>query len=465
MATGSIPQEATSPELRPLVDTVREAMERLRVPGVAVGILHEGREHLAGLGVTNVDHPLPVDPDTLFQIGSTTKTVTGTAAMRLVEMGKLSLEEPIRRYLPELRLADATVAERVTLRHVFTHTGGWVGDFFDDVGAGDDALSRIVARMAEQRQLTPLGEVWSYNNAGFYLAGRVIEVVSGKPYEAAAQELVLGPLGMSSSYFFAADVITHRFAVGHRVGDEGPFVLRPWALPRAANAVGGIVSSARDQLRYARFHLGDGTAEDGTRVLSREAMAMMQSPLASAGNQADAIGITWMLRDLNGTRLVGHGGATHGQLSAFQMVPERQFAIAVLTNADRGAELHRHVVTWALRHYLGLADPEPVLREMPGEALTPYVGRYAAALSEVRLSAREGTLVAQVIPRGGFPTPETPPPPAQPPTRLGFVGEDRVIALDPPFTGLRGEFLRGPSGHIAWLRFGGRIAARESPSP
>lgn len=193
-----------------------------RVPGVSIGVHYDEEDHTAGFGITNVNHPLPVTEDTLFQIGSTSKTVCATAAMRLVEQGKLDLDRPIRAYLPGLTLADETVAANVTLRHLFNHTGGWVGDFFEDSGAGDDALAKISANMAHLAQLTPLGEVFSYNNAGFYLAGRVIETVAGKPYEAVARELVLEPLGMSRSFFFAREVITDRVVVGHRVGENGP---------------------------------------------------------------------------------------------------------------------------------------------------------------------------------------------------------------------------------------------------
>ena len=106
-------------------ELIKQEMARLHVPGVAVGVYAAGQEFLAGFGVTSVDHPLPVDADTLFQIGSTTKTLTATAVMRLVEAGKLDLEAPIRTYLPDLRLRSEETAAHVTLRHLFTHTGGW----------------------------------------------------------------------------------------------------------------------------------------------------------------------------------------------------------------------------------------------------------------------------------------------------------------------------------------------------
>ncbi len=210
-----------------ICDQVFEGMDRLPIPGVVVGVLLHDQEWIAGLGVTSVEHPLPVTGATLFQVGSITKTFTATAIMRLVEMGKLDLDEPVRRVLPELKLADESVAERVTLRHLLTHTGGWVGDYFNDFGPCDDALARMVAELAKLEQLTPLGEVWSYNNAGFNIAGRVVEVATGRPYEQALHDLVLDPLGLKNTYFFAEDVITHRFAAGHTVVDRQPKVARP----------------------------------------------------------------------------------------------------------------------------------------------------------------------------------------------------------------------------------------------
>ncbi|MCW3055058.1 MAG: penicillin-binding protein beta-lactamase class, partial [Chthonomonadales bacterium] len=271
-------QESGDPKYRELCAQVARDMERLHVPGAVVGVLFEGKEQIRGFGVTSVDHPLPVDATTLFQIGSITKTFVGTLIMRLVEQGKVALDTPLRTYLPDLRLSDEAVEERVTLRHLLTHTGGWVGDYFDDCGFSDDALAQIVARVADLPQLTPLGEVWSYNNAGFYLAGRVIEVVTGKPFETAMQELVLDPLGMQESFFFARDVITKRFAVGHIVKDERPEVAVPWSIGRAAHPAGGLVCTTGDLFRYARFHSGHGTAEDGTRLLTPESLALMRVP-------------------------------------------------------------------------------------------------------------------------------------------------------------------------------------------
>src|SRR5512143_854964 len=189
--------DMNNPGFQDLDAVVGEAMTRLSVPGVAVGILLGGKIHTFGYGVTSVENPLLVTGDTLFQIGSITKTFTGTAVMRLVESGRLELDAPLRKYLPGLRLADEHEAAAVTMQHLLTHTSGWVGDYFEDFGTGTDALARYVASMAALPQLTPPGAFWSYNNANFWVAGRVIEVVTGQPWESAIRQLVIEPLGMS----------------------------------------------------------------------------------------------------------------------------------------------------------------------------------------------------------------------------------------------------------------------------
>jgi CubicO group peptidase (beta-lactamase class C family) len=448
---------------RALAEQIRVAMNRHSVPGAAVGIYEDGEEHVEGFGVTSVDNPLEVTPETLFQIGSTTKTVTGTALMVLVERGDLDLDEPVRTYLPGLTLDDEDVARRVTTRHLLTHVGGWVGDVFEDTGGGGDALARIVERLAGQPQLTPLGEVWSYNNSGFYVAGRVVEVLTGETFEAAARDLVLAPLGMEQSFFFPEEVMTRRFATGHLVRDGRPVVSRPWALPRNVAPAGGLASSARDQIRYARFHLGDGTAQDGARVLGEESLRHMQSEQVPA-NEDNHMGLPWILSDVGGLRFVKHGGGTNGQLSAFWMVPERNFAFTLLTNADRRS-LMKEVSEWVQREYLGVEkdNPEPV--ELPEAELKEYAGRYVVGGTGdvIRLRAEDGALMFEET-YGDLSAISETNPELPPPARARFHDRDRMILVDGPYQGVWGEFLRGPDGRIAWLRMG-RVYARQSDAP
>ncbi len=444
-----------------LCAAIAVAMEREKLPGLAIGILADGQEFTAGLGVTSIENPLPVDENTFFQIGSTTKTFTATALMRLVERGQLDLDTPIRTYLPDFTMRDREVAEHVTARHLLTHTGGWRGDFFEDTGAGDDALAIYVRKMAELEQLTPLGAVWSYNNAAFSLAGHLLARITGKTYETALDDLVLKPLGLKRSLLFPTHVMTNRFAVGHGIWEGRAHVLRHWDLVRANWPAGGIAASVKDQLRYARFHLGDGTAEDGARVLQKAAIAAMQTPIRG-GALDTKMGLSWMINDIGGVRFVQHGGGTNGQLSYFTMAPERKFALAILTNA--GTSVMIEAAAMALEKFLGVKNdiPKPIAK--PQSELSEYAGRYEAALDAIELRIGDGGLTLQVIPYGGFPVKDSPPGPKPPPTRVAFIAKDRVIALDPPFKDVQAEFLRDRGGAVEWFRHGGRIH-RRSPLP
>ena len=439
-----------------LCEAARESVERLGVPGASIGVEHDGAVDAAGFGVTSIEHPLEVDAETLFQIGSITKTMTGTLALQLVEKGVLDLDAPIRRYLPALRLADEDVAERVTTRHLLTHTGGWYGDYFADPSRGDDALERILPELAELPQLAPLGQIWSYCNSGFYIAGRVIEVLTGRPFESAARELVLEPLGMSRSFFFPEEVLSHRFAVGHRDEDGQTIVARPWALARAASVAGGITSNVRDLLRYARFHLG---REPGP--LTRESISLMREPQIETGDRDMAL--TWFVREVEGVALAEHDGGTNGQMARLMLAPEAGFALAILTNhSPAGNDVLRELSRVALRLYLGVDEPEPQPIDLSPEQLAEYAGDYTNPWSDVELRAEERRLVDRTTYKAGFPTKDTPPLPPPPPATLAFYDTDRVFVEEGPLTGTQSDFVRDDDGRIAWFRSGGRLHARRS---
>jgi CubicO group peptidase (beta-lactamase class C family) len=436
---------------------IRSAMERYHVPGVAVGMLRDDDIDTVGFGVTSVEHPLPVDGDTLFQIASVTKTMTATVIMRLVERGALDLDAPVRRYIPAFRLRDAAAQEGATVRHLVTHTGGWLGDCFADFGNGDDALERYVAAMAELEQITPLGEIWHYSNSSFALLGRLIEVATGKTYEAATRELLFVPLGMTRSCFSAGEAITHRVASGHVIVDEKPTVARPWAFPRATTPVGGIVSTANDLMRYARFHLGDGTAPDGARLLSRESLDLMRTPLADADLDRK-VGVSWFIRSVDGVRLQYHGGVAIGQQGVLMLAPDRGEAVAVQTNSARGALLHQDVTTWWQRQRLNIKVPEPVYIELESARYTEYADRYLAELSDAELELSDTGLVYRSFSHNKLNV--QPKPPDPPPSRVAFTSDARFTLLDGPLKDTRGEFLRGPDGRVRYLRVGGRVYRR-----
>ena len=456
--------KSLGPGLRKVVE---RAMKDFSVPGVSVGVSHEGRDHYFAYGVTNVDFPRPVEPETIFMIGSTTKTFTGTVIMRLVEDGRLDLSTPVVEYLPRFRVPDSDVSSRVTVEHLVTHTSGWLGDYFDDLGRGNDATAKIVARMAKRAtQLTPLGTVWSYNNAGFYVLGLIIEKLTKRPFEDVVSDWIFKPLGMTSSFFFAEDVMTRPHALGHGLGPNGAEVMRPWGLSRGSVAAGGIASNVPDQLRYARFHMGRGVLEpDATPPIGPKTVAAMQVPRAEAGGMAEKVGVTWLLEGSGRKRIVAHGGSINGQMSAFKMVPDQGLAVTVLTNGNLGAAVGALVCDHVLAE-LGGIKVEPPKRRMGRAAAADYVGRYRGDPGHLVVVWDDGALlvstevrpeVLEEHPELAYALPK--------PARYRPLGGDRFMA-EAPTSSRRLEFIRGADGQVAWMRSGGRIRPvwRKSPT-
>jgi len=439
---------------------VEENLAKSNVPGLAIGVLHQGEMHTAGFGVTNVDHPLPVTDETLFQIGSVTKTFVGTAIMRLVEMGKLDLDATVQTYLPEFKVADEAASTQATLRHLLTHTCGWVGDFFHGTGDGDDALARYVADMAPLEQLAPIGTTLSYNNAAFPVLGRIIEKVTGTTFEKALHELVLEPLGLENSYLVPTDAMPHRFVAGHLEGDNGPQVAHPWPIERSNRPMGGIICHVKDLLCYARLHLGDGTTGDGTRFLSADSLAKMHSPQTTYWEN-EHWGLSWSVKQVSGKWQISHSGSTHGFVCMLTLFPEHDFAVAVLTNALYGGIASQAITSQALKQYLGIETPEPKPIEATEEELAAYAGLYSRPYEDVELGMLGGKLILIMTCKQGFPNEDSPPQPSPPPMTMALCEKDRLLVLDGEFKGVKAEIVRRPDGSIGWLRAGGRILPRQ----
>ena len=445
-----------------LRDAIEAERERLHIPGVAVGIVHGEDEWFEGFGVTNADAPSPVDEATLFQIGSNTKTFVATAIMCEVEAGRIELDAPVRRYLPEFALGEGGDASAVTVRHLLTHTGGWDGDWtltHPVGGRNDDALARTIEALPQATVLTPSGSLFHYNNAGFSIAGRILEVVRDQPFEEAMQELLLGPIGLEHSVWFADQAMRYRTAVGHIVRDGRPEVAPLWELARASFPAGGIACDIRDLLAWGRFHLGDGAVANGARVLTPESMTLLHSPQVGVGDVTESVALAWMLATVDGAPTISHSGGTNGQISLHTIYPEQQAAIGIVTNADAGGELTRNVKRFIQSRLLGLdeRDPEPV---DAGDALDEVAGSYEREMVRVDLERSGERLVARVTPLKRPEGWEGGPPP--PPVQVGLLEDrDAYVVLEGGSAGSRGRFIRDADGRIEWLRWGGRILRRQ----
>jgi CubicO group peptidase (beta-lactamase class C family) len=457
-----------SPDARfeAIASLAESKMREFRVPGVALGIVDGGTMAVRGLGVTSVEDPLAITAHTVFPIASISKTFAATAMMRLVEQGKVDLRAPVRKYLPDFRVQDETVSRDVTIWNLLTHTSGWEGQVAGP-DRGEETLKNFVGTLGGLMQLSPPGAAWSYNNAGFSVAGRVIETVTGTSINSAVRDLVFKPLGLAHAGTTAGDFIASRFAIGHfNRGDTPPALQRPF-VPSTSVTAGGVGLCVTDLLTYARFHLGDGTAANGERVLSAATLELMRTPQLHKQSTDDDIGLAWHLRTVGPIRTAAHGGTLAGHILLLELVPEKQFAIAILTNSSNGWRLIQDVERAALASYhaatlsrnqaiahRGLVETLPVVEPLPVQPdPAPYVGRYFRPTSSVVARAENRRLVVQVQPNNG---------PAQPEMPVAFYGPDRAAVTEGTDRGQSIEFVRAPGGEVRWIRVVGRIAVRSN---
>ncbi len=450
-----------------LSDFVEATATKFGIPSVAVGVWADGQEVYACHGVTSIDNPLPVDRDTLYQLGSVTKAYTATALMRLVAKGRVELDAPVRRYVPELRLNDERTAAEITVLHLLNHTAGLDWGLIVDTGEGDDALATYVAKMAELPLIAPPGARTSYSQAGYNLAGRIVEKVTGLTYERAVASLVLEPLGLSHSLFARDDIMTRRFAVGHNPGEEGALsVARLWRRSRGDNPGGGLASSVADQLRWTRFHLGDGHARSGVRILPTEVLRRMQEPTVAlrGSSLGDAIGVGWFLRDVDGVRTVGHGGSANGQFAELLTVPERGFAVVALSNSGPdGIPCNQAVVRWALRTYLGVTDRDPEPLPYNESRAREVVGAYENDVMTLSIAtAGVGLTLAVGIKPQIRAASDSEMPPDYAPAAIGLLpgDSDEYILTEGGMQGQRGFFTRDESGAVVGVDLAGRLFSR-----
>ncbi|MFF4800366.1 serine hydrolase domain-containing protein [Streptomyces sp. NPDC001351] len=451
-----------------LSSAVASAAAEFGVPGASVGILLDGREIHASHGVTSVEGPLPVDEHTLFHLGSATKPYTATALLRLATEGKVDLHAPVRRYVPELQLADERAAAEVTVFQLLNHTAG-LGWNLIDAGPGEADPAAFVTVLDRLELIAPPGTRASYSQAGYNVLGRVMEKVTGLPFEKAVASLVLEPLGLTRTFFDLDDVIVRRFALGHvRDGDGELRIARPWkswpAAARANNPGGGAASCVSDLLRWARFHLGGG---DG--VLPAEVLhGMREQTVALRGSSlGDGFGIGWFLREVDGVRTIGHGGSGNGQFSELLIVPERDFAVVSLANeGTRGHGFNQAVVRWALEHCLGLVerDPEPVPYD--ASRAREIVGRYEidALNLDIATDGSQLTLGVAIKPEIRAASDAEMPPDHEPATMGLLPGDgDEYILTAGGLKGQRGYFTRDETGTITGADLAGRLFTRTAP--
>ena len=379
-----------------IIEQLPALLTQYKVPGAAVGVYVDGEVFDFASGVLSHATGVAATADSVFQVGSITKTWTATMVMQLADEGLLDLDTAVVTYLPDFDLADSDAAKAMTVRQLLCHTAGFEGDIFTDTGNNDDCVEKYVATLATDPQLFPPGEMFSYNNAGFCVLGRIIEVLRGKPYDQALREHLFAPLGLTHAATDANSAILYRAAVGHMPNPEDPDgqpVPAPmWSLAKSNAPAGAMLAMRpRDLLAFAAMHLNGGKAADGTQVLSEASAAAMQDKQATVpplGLMGTHWGLGWELFDFPAGFVFGHDGSTIGQAAFLRIVPGQNIAIALLTNGGNPIAVYFEVYRHLLKVLAGI--------DLPGNPVPPaaperidaarYLGTYANSVGETEIT-------------------------------------------------------------------------------
>lgn len=446
-------------ELQAFNHSLYEKLVRLKeekdIPGFAAGIVTGDGECECTKGVLNMNNPVAVDGDSLFQIASVTKTFTALLVLLLQEEGHLNLDRPVKEYIPGFAMRDPAVEQGLTIRHLLTHTGGWEGDILEPADKGEDSLREAVRLLSKLPQLTPLGKVWAYNPSGFYILGYLLELVMGKSYAQLLREYVLQPLKMEGCVFTASEAIIRKVSVGHYTADGVQRVATPWELPRFVCAGAGLVCTLRDLMRYLRFLL----AKEDTGIFprERELKSALFGEQCRASGPADTNGLSWMLRYVDGLTFLRHGGASFGQYAELVFSPEHEMGAVILANGDGFVASAADLI---LTEYLGVSlertFPAPVL---PGpEICAEYCGRYGGLANDIDVYVGENGVQAKYNYKKVYPDQKTVPTPP-PPFDVIFYDADRAYLNG---SGTMCDFIRDDRGKVAFLRHGNRIHVKEA---
>ena len=356
---------------------VEDGLKLWETPAISIGIIKDGRTVLCeGFGMRDAECGLPATGDTLYQIGSCTKAFTAAMVAILVDQGKLSWDEPIVNYMPEVRFFDDHTTATLTMRDILLHRSGLPRHEFSWYGT-DFTRAQLVHNLRYLEPNQPLRARYQYNNYGYILAGYIVETLMGKPFEQCLQEYLLEPLGMKRSHMFvdlikadsdhaepyerpdpAADQMKGMKKVPfYQMAAEDP----EKGIGSPNGPAGAISSSAAEMLRWVAMHLNGG-ALDGKRIISEASMRQLHQPqillprsngIYSCETKGSAYALGWVAETYRGCTLLQHGGKVDGFTSYTCMMPELNLGVVAYTNLG-GSMLAEAMAHEVFDYYLGV---------------------------------------------------------------------------------------------------------------
>ena len=348
-----------------IADFVNDYLKKKQIPGCAVLVRHEGRiVHCAGYGLANLEHGVKVTPQTVFQSGSLGKQFTAMTVMILVEEGKLSLGDPVSKFLKV-----PSSWSNITVRHLLTHTSG-LGDYPEDLSLQKDYTEEELLKMVTGQPLgfAP-GEKWAYSNLGYVTLGILIHKVAGEFYGDVLQKRVFSKLGMKSARIInEADIIPNR-AAGYRLKD-GTLKNQEWVAPSVnTTADGSLYLTMEDMAKWDE-------ALEARQFLSAAGFEQMWTPVTLNDGSKAPYGFGWRIhRNLAGHQLLEHGGAWQGFATYIGRHPEERLSVVVFCN--RAGASAAHIARVVAGFYVPPLAPHvrSAIKLEPG-ILQSYAGEY-----------------------------------------------------------------------------------------
>jgi CubicO group peptidase (beta-lactamase class C family) len=318
------------------IDTFLETeMREVHIPGLALGIVYNDEVvHLRGFGEASPGRS--VTPQTPFILASASKSFTALAIMQLVEAGRIDLDAPVRRYLPDFRVADEAASARITVRHLLHHTSGLPEDSaFEPMLSNDvreEALRDRVRALSDAQLSHDVGAVFEYTDANYDVLGLLVRTVSGQSFESYIADRLFAPLDMRHSHTDQADARRDGLATGHRSWFGFP---RPFEAPysRAAMPSSYLISSAEDLTHFLSMQLNGGRYA-GRSLVSADGVAAMHAPAVPEGTRDIFYGMGWESRSINGAPVVRHDGTNANFYADMILGVQDRWGVVILTNFD-----------------------------------------------------------------------------------------------------------------------------------
>lgn len=355
-------------------------------PGMAILVVQDGRPLLRkGYGLASLEWQIPVLPNTVFRIGSVTKQFTAVLTLMLMEQGKLALQDPIEKFIPDY----PTHGHRITVEHLLTHTSGiksytgmksWAADWGKNF-----SLNELIDYFKYQPMDFAPGQKWAYCNSGFVLLGAIIEKCAGMSYSQFLQESICKPLEMTSTWLELPGLLIPRRAEGYSKGPMG-YQPAPYISMTQPLAAGGMVSTVEDLAAW-------DAALYGEKLIRAENLRRAQTPYLIADGSSTHYGYGWEIHEYKGIEVIRHSGGIHGFLCDMLRVPSQRVFVAVLTNCDDPTQSPGTLSFRTALQVMELTHPEPLKIEPKEADLLKFSGQYEVNPDMVlTISYQEGEL-------------------------------------------------------------------------